>query len=150
MSLICKKVTNHNDSESGAEEDNTTLELDSASVWITSVSNSDAMIMFDGCITWFHQQKEANTYNLAIVDGLRELATKKRLSNLKPRLKPNSSVFGLTEYYSTNSWYFVARRISVFGTVETGFFYTPFPRKIVKKIRLSKNPVSYPYPLLWS
>ena len=45
--------------------------------------------MFDGCITWLHQQNEANTYNLAILHELRELAAKKRLSNLK-QMKLNS------------------------------------------------------------
>ena len=80
---IIKKVTNHNDSESEVDEDITTdLELDSVPVCTTLVSNSDAMTMFDGCITWLHQQKEANAYNLSIFHEIRELAAKKRLSNL--------------------------------------------------------------------
>ena len=81
---IVEKVTNHDDSESEVEEDITTdIELVSISVCSTSESNSDAMKMFDGCINRLQQQKEANTYNLSILHGLRELAAKKRLSNLK-------------------------------------------------------------------
>ena len=85
---IVKKVTNHDDSESDVEEDNAT-DLDLVSVCTTRVSDSEAMKMFDGCITWIHQQNEANTYNLAILHELRELAAKKRLSNLK-QMKLNS------------------------------------------------------------
>ena len=44
------------------EEDITDIEFDSISVCSTSVSNSDAMKMFDGCITWLQQQKDTYHY----------------------------------------------------------------------------------------
>ena len=84
----CKKVTNHDDSESDIEEDKST-DLDLVSVCNTRVSDSEAMKIFDGCITWLHQQNEAITYNLAILHESRELAATKMLSNLK-QMKLNS------------------------------------------------------------
>ena len=38
--------------------------------------------MFDGCIDWLQQQEEASLYNISILNKLRELAAKKRLSSL--------------------------------------------------------------------
>ena len=38
--------------------------------------------MFANCITWLQEQAKVNAYNLSLLHDLRELAAKKRLSNI--------------------------------------------------------------------
>ena len=49
----------------------------------TKITHALAVQMFDGCIEWLQQQEEASLYNISILNELRELAAKKRLSSFK-------------------------------------------------------------------
>ena len=44
-----------------------------------------ALKMFDGCICWLQQQEEACLYNVHVLQELRELAARKRMSAIKQR-----------------------------------------------------------------
>ena len=77
---IVTEVTNHVDSENEGNEE---ISMDSEPSGDIYVSHSDALRMFDSCITWLLQQEEANTYNLSVLKQLRELAARKRLSSLQ-------------------------------------------------------------------
>jgi len=39
--------------------------------------------MFDGCIQWLYEQEEASLYNIRVLQELRELAARKRMSLIK-------------------------------------------------------------------
>ena len=79
---IVTEVTNHVDSENEGNEE---ISMDSEPSGDIYVSHSDALRMFDSCITWLLQQEEANTYNLSVLKQLRELAARKRLSSLQQK-----------------------------------------------------------------
>ena len=50
---------------------------DEVSQTVPSISNGDAMRMFDDCLQWLQQQDEANVYSMRVLRELRELAAKK-------------------------------------------------------------------------
>ena len=48
-----------------------------------TMSDTEAAMIFEQCFRWYEQQKEATPTSLMVLKGLRDLASKKRCSNLK-------------------------------------------------------------------
>ena len=69
------------DQENEGDED----KEDEVSQTVPSISNGEAMRMFDDCLQWLQQQDEANVYSMRVLRELRELAAKKRMNSLKQR-----------------------------------------------------------------
>ena len=67
--------THIDDSEAEGEEDTTCITC--------PVSNGEAMKMFEKHLTWLQHQPEASPYNTSVLPSLKELAAKKRFSQLK-------------------------------------------------------------------
>ena len=49
------------------------------------MSHSEAITMFDGCIKYLLEQKEDTLHNITVLTELREMAARKRLTNLKQK-----------------------------------------------------------------
>ena len=68
---------------SAVEGDDDDEQPDCSPQTTTSISNGEAVRMFDTCLEWLRQQEEASTYNLTCLKELRGLAARKRLSDIK-------------------------------------------------------------------
>jgi len=69
------------DSESEEEQDSDSED----SLAPSQVSHSTAIQLFDGCLQWLQQQKEASVYNVGVLQDLRDLAAKKRVQSIKQK-----------------------------------------------------------------
>ena len=85
------KVQNLTDDEivsqisSAVEEDDDDEQPDCSPQTTVSISNGEAVKMFDKCLEWLRQREGASTYNLTCLKELRELAARKRLSDIKQK-----------------------------------------------------------------
>ena len=70
---------------SAVEEDDDDEQPDCSPQTTTSISNGKAVKMFDKCLKWLRQREKASTYNLTCLKELRELAARKRLSDIKQK-----------------------------------------------------------------
>ena len=60
----------------------------------STISHSTAVNAFDQCLSWLRQQEEVSVYNVGVLNELRELAARKRMSSLKQKT--------ITDYFKSN------------------------------------------------
>ena len=77
-SEICELVSKSDENEVHSNDDDSEEEDE-----CPRVSNSDAIHMFEQCLTWLEQQPEATIYNTTVLRELHSLATSKRMESLK-------------------------------------------------------------------
>ncbi len=68
-----------------SEDEDDDSDSDEATQETSTVSHSSAVTMFDGCLQWLQEQEEACMYNINVLQELRELAARKRISALKQK-----------------------------------------------------------------
>ena len=75
---ICELVSKSSENEVQSDDDDSEEEDQ-----CPQVSNSEAIHMFEQCLTWLEQQPEATVYNTTVLRELHSLATSKRMESLK-------------------------------------------------------------------
>ena len=47
------------------------------------ISHTEALSMFDKCLTWLQNQEECTAYNYSLLQGFHDIAAQKRLLELR-------------------------------------------------------------------
>lgn len=75
--------------------DETESEEECESVVHCPINNTEAMLALDTALNWLQHQPEASTYNTSVLRSSRDLAAKKRFSQLKQT--------NITSFYSSST-----------------------------------------------
>ena len=79
-------ATEHGDDTCNNDDEDNDDDDDEVQVQPCRVSHAEAAVCADKLLIWLQKQDECNTYNFNVLQGLRDIAAKKRFSSMKQTL----------------------------------------------------------------